>query len=66
VASPAFSYLSSGDPRAHFGIPGASRADSIQIQWPDGGTEAFGGVPLGQSIVLAKGRGKIVTNGAGR
>jgi hypothetical protein len=66
VASPAFSYLSSGDPRAHFGIPGASRADSIQIRWPDGGTETFGGVPLGQSIVLEKGRGKIVTDGAGR
>jgi hypothetical protein len=66
VASPAFSYLSSGDPRAHFGIPGASRADSIQIRWPDGGTESFDGVPLGQSIVLEKGRGQIVTNGPGR
>jgi hypothetical protein len=58
VADPAFSYLSANDPRAHFGIPGASRADSIRVRWPDGSEEIFPGVALDQSIVLEKGRGK--------
>jgi hypothetical protein len=58
VADPAFSYLSANDPRAHFGIPGSSRADSIRVRWPDGVEEIFPGVVLNQSIVLEKGRGK--------
>jgi hypothetical protein len=62
VADPAFSYLSSNDPRAHFGIPGATRADSIQVLWPDGTREAFPGGALDRSIVLEKGSGKPATN----
>lgn len=58
VANPAFSYLSSNDPRAHFGIPGATRADGISVLWPDGVREVFPGVALNQSIVLNKGQGK--------
>jgi hypothetical protein len=58
VADPAFSYLSANDPRAHFGIPNAARADSIQVRWPDGTDEVFPGVSLDQAIVLEKGRGK--------
>ena len=60
VADPAFSYLSANDPRAHFGIPGASRAESIRVRWPDGVEEIFPGVALNQSIVLKKGQGKPV------
>lgn len=30
------SYLSSEDPRAHFGLGGADRADTVTIEWPDG------------------------------
>ncbi|HEX9724554.1 MAG TPA: CRTAC1 family protein [Vicinamibacteria bacterium] len=62
VADPGFSYLSSNDPRAHFGIPGASRADGVTVRWPDGVEEAFPGVALNQSIVLKKGGGKPSTN----
>jgi hypothetical protein len=57
VADPAFSYLSANDPRAHFGIPGASRADKIRVLWPDGTKETFPGTELDRSIVLKKGRG---------
>jgi len=62
VADPAFSYLSSNDPRAHFGIPGTTRADGIRVRWPDGIEEAFPGVALNQSIVLKRGQGKPTTN----
>ena len=30
------SYLSSGDPRAHFGLGGVDRVASVTIRWPDG------------------------------
>ena len=62
VADPAFSYLSSNDARAHFGIPGATRADRIEVRWPDGSREVFPAVPLNQSIVLKKGQGKPTTH----
>ena len=62
VADPAFSYLSSNDPRAHFGIPGATRAEGIRVRWPDGTEEAFPGVALNQSIVLKKSQGRPSTN----
>jgi hypothetical protein len=58
VADPAFSYLSANDPRAHFGISGASRAESVRVRWPDGGEEQFPGLELNQSVVLKKGQGK--------
>jgi hypothetical protein len=62
VADPAHSYLSSSDPAAHFGIPGAARAESILVLWPGGVRESFPGVALNQSIVLKKGQGKPATN----
>jgi len=37
------SYLSSSDPRLHFGIGTASRAD-IEVTWPGGATEKFTGL----------------------
>jgi hypothetical protein len=33
---PQSSYLSSHDPRAHFGLGGAARVDSVVVTWPDG------------------------------
>lgn len=62
VADPGFSYLSSNDPRAYFGIPGATRADWVKVRWPDGTEETFPGVALDQSIVLKKGSGKRAVN----
>ena len=57
VVQPGFSYLSSNDPRVHFGFPGVEKAESIRVLWPDGSEEVFPGVDLGQSVVLEKGRG---------
>ncbi|MGH9461938.1 MAG: CRTAC1 family protein [Vicinamibacteria bacterium] len=58
VANPGFGYLSSNDPRAHFGIVGSDTAESIRVRWPDGTLEDFPGVALNQSIVVEKGTGK--------
>ncbi len=61
VADTAFSYLSANDPRAHFGIPGVRRADSVRVRWPGGTEEDFGAMDLNQSVVLKRGRGRSVT-----
>ncbi|HLJ94418.1 MAG TPA: CRTAC1 family protein, partial [Gemmataceae bacterium] len=41
--NPAYSYLCSNDPRAHFGLGAAERVDTIQVVWPDGTEETFPG-----------------------
>ena len=58
IADPAFSYLVSNEPKAHFGIPGAERADSIRVRWPDGSEEVIPGVALDQTVTLEKGQGR--------
>jgi enediyne biosynthesis protein E4 len=55
--SPAYSYLSSNDPRVHFGLGSATSAD-IQVVWPDGKTESFGSVKGDQILTLRKGSGR--------
>jgi hypothetical protein len=34
--APARGYLSQGDPRVHFGLGSAEKADSVEVRWPDG------------------------------
>ena len=36
--APVTGYLSQGDPRAHFGLGKAERADRVEIRWPNGTT----------------------------
>jgi hypothetical protein len=47
------SYMSSSDPRAHFGLGGASRVDEIIIQWPDGSEQVLTDVPANQVLVVS-------------
>ncbi len=56
--NPGQSYLSSHDPRVHFGLGAAERVDAVQVLWPDGTREAFAGRPADQSIALRKGDGR--------
>lgn len=52
-----FSYLSSGDLRAHFGLGAVEQVERIVVRWPDGAVERFGTTAVDQSIVLVKGSG---------
>jgi hypothetical protein len=58
--NPGSSYLCSNDPRVHFGLGSAARADSIELLWPDGLREVFPGYPADQTLVLRKGDGRGV------
>jgi hypothetical protein len=49
---PQQSYLSSSDPRAHFGLGSATRVDRIEIHWPDGAHSVRTDVPVNQLVVI--------------
>jgi hypothetical protein len=57
VAQPAASFLSSHDPRVHFGLGTHPGCDSVRVHWPDGTREIFPGSQAGQHLVLRKGTG---------
>jgi hypothetical protein len=54
------SYLSSSDPRAHFGLGQLQRVDTIHVLWPDSVKEDFDCGAVDRLIVLKKGEGKRV------
>jgi hypothetical protein len=54
------SYLSSSDPRAHFGLGKLERVETIHVLWPDGAKEDFDCGKIDRQIVLKKGDGKRV------
>ena len=60
VATPGYSYASSNDPRAHFGLPASSRVRWIEVRWPDGTVERFAGTELERVVELRKSEGKAV------
>jgi hypothetical protein len=51
---PAASYLASGDPRVHFGLGLAGRAD-VTVRWPDGRTIEQRGVAPDQYVTVVEG-----------
>ena len=55
--NPAYSYLCSNDPRAHFGLGTNSSVQSIQVLWPGGVRESFPGTTVDRFVLLAKGKG---------
>jgi hypothetical protein len=57
LVSPAGSYLSSGDARAHFGLGPAADFEGIDVLWPDGTQETFAGGRADRPLTLTKGRG---------
>jgi hypothetical protein len=56
--NPGSSYLVSNDPRAHFGLGAVDHVEAIEVVWPDGTEEAFGGGGADRLIVLRKGEGR--------
>jgi hypothetical protein len=60
VVQPAFSYLSSSDPRAHFGIPAGAPVDRVEVEWPDGLRERFAVAGVDRSIEVRRGEGEAL------
>jgi hypothetical protein len=60
LIQPGSSYLSSSDPRAHFGLGPADTVDSIRVTWPDGKIEQFPGGPADRHLTVRRGEGTAV------
>jgi hypothetical protein len=60
LVNPGQSYLSSHDPRAHFGLGKVKTLDEIRILWPDGSAEVFPGSAADRPVVVRQGQGKAV------
>ena len=52
------SYLSSEDPRAHFGLGSADRAASVVVDWPDGSSSRYDDVAADQILQVEPGDGE--------
>jgi hypothetical protein len=53
------SYLAQNDPRAHFGLGRADRAERLEIRWPDGSSEVVENLPANQLVVIRQGNGIV-------
>ena len=49
-----FGYLSASDPRPHFGLGAADRADRVEIRWPDGQEQLLEAVPANQILEVVQ------------
>ena len=54
---PAASYLSSNDPRVHFGLGESTRVTDVTVSWPGGTRESFGDFTAGSDVELREGEG---------
>jgi hypothetical protein len=59
--SPASSYLSSSDPRIHFGLGPVDRLEEITVRWPSGAVETVRDVAADQIVTLREGAGIVET-----
>lgn len=50
--SPYRGYLSTMDPREHFGLGRATRVDTLQVHWPDGRVQVLTGLPVDREVVV--------------
>jgi hypothetical protein len=48
------SYASTHDPRLHFGLGAAERADEVAVRWPDGTRSVLKDVRARQFLVVTK------------
>jgi hypothetical protein len=51
------SYISSNDPRLHFGLGAETKMDEIEIRWPSGKVETLRDVPAGFIYAIVEGQG---------
>jgi hypothetical protein len=55
------SYLSSNDPRLHYGLQKKTKVDLIEVHWPDGKLETVANVPANNFLVIEEGKGVTCT-----
>ncbi len=53
-----YSYCSSSEPVAHFGLGKASGELPLEVRWTDGSREGFGPFPIDQQVTLVQGQGR--------
>jgi hypothetical protein len=53
------SYLSQSELVATFGLGGARKADTIEVQWPSGQVDKLSSVNAGQTVTIEEGKGVI-------
>ena len=51
---PVRGYLSQSDPRLHFGLGQATKAERVEIRWPDGRTTQLQDVPANQILTAVQ------------
>ena len=56
--NPHYSYMTSNDPRVHFGLADTKEVSSIVVKWPNKEVEEFGQFDANQYHVLRAGRGR--------
>ncbi|HEV3021927.1 MAG TPA: ASPIC/UnbV domain-containing protein, partial [Pirellulales bacterium] len=54
--SPASSYLSSSDPRIHFGLGSLTSLETVEIRWPSGRVEVLREVSSDQIVRVVEGQ----------
>ena len=57
------SYLSTSDPRLHFGLGSAASFDRIEVLWPSGLLEQFPSGPGDRIVSLVEGSGTALPSG---
>jgi hypothetical protein len=55
------SYYSQNDFRLHFGLGGATKADSVELNWPSGLKESFPNLPADHLFVFQEAKGILDT-----
>ena len=58
---PAGSYYASNDPRAHLGLGPITQIDQLDVIWPDGSREQFGGLDSDRIHTIRQGEGRTET-----
>ena len=52
-------YLSSHDPRLHFGLGDQVKADEVEVRWPSGETQRFTDIAADRVLTIAEDRGLL-------
>jgi len=52
------SYLAQHDMRVHFGLGSATKADRLEITWPDGRVDVMENLPVNHVITVREGQGE--------